>query len=107
MARNLREGTTRRELLKLSPVLVLGAFAVPALRDPLLSAGVNLSDAMSRALFRREYSRLFGAPPQRDITRMRLVPVAAAGGARRTAARSTAYRTGPRHRSTTPSLVSR
>lgn len=52
MARNLREGTTRRELLKLSPVLVFGAFAVPTLRDPLLSAGVNLSDAMSRAFFR-------------------------------------------------------
>ena len=55
MARNLRAGTTRRELLKLSPVLVLGAFAVPALRDPLLSAGVNFSDAMSRAVFRRTH----------------------------------------------------
>ena len=61
----------------------------------------------SASQFSREYSRLFGAPPQRDITRMRLAPVAAAVGARRTAARSTADRKGPRHRSTRPSLASR
>jgi len=32
----------------------------------------------SPSQFSREYSRLFGAPPQRDVTRMRLAPVASA-----------------------------
>jgi transcriptional regulator GlxA family with amidase domain len=32
----------------------------------------------SASQFSREYSRLFGAPPQRDITRLRLAPVAGA-----------------------------
>lgn len=46
-------GMTRRELLKLSPVLALGAFAVPRLREPLLKAGLAFSDAASaRLLFR-------------------------------------------------------
>ncbi len=43
---------TRRELLKLSPVLLLGAFAVPVLRDRLIEAGVAWSDAASGAIFR-------------------------------------------------------
>lgn len=42
----------RRELLKLTPVLALGAFAIPKLRDPLLSAGVGFSDWFSARLFR-------------------------------------------------------
>ncbi len=45
-------GSTRRELLKLSPALLLGAFAVPAWRDRLLTAGVEWSDAASSGLFR-------------------------------------------------------
>lgn len=44
---------TRRELLKLSPVVLLGAFAIPALRDPLLRAGVRFSDWASPKWFRR------------------------------------------------------
>src|SRR5258708_38680324 len=44
--------TTRRELLKLSPLLLLGGFAVPACRERLLDAGVAWSDAASAALFR-------------------------------------------------------
>ena len=44
---------TRRELLKLSPLLLLGGFAVPAWREQLLAGGVEWSDAMSAALFRR------------------------------------------------------
>ena len=43
---------TRRELLKLSPVLALGAFAVPGLRDPLLRAGLAFSDWVSARTFR-------------------------------------------------------
>ena len=61
----------------------------------------------SASQFSREYSRLFGAPPQRDITRMRLAPVAAAARARRTVGKSVAGRTGSRQQSTGPALASR
>ncbi len=53
--RPLRPGTTRRELLKLSPALLLGAFAVPAWQDRLLEGGVRLSDTASAWLFRRQH----------------------------------------------------
>lgn len=43
---------TRRELLKLSPLLALGAFAVPAWRDALVEQGVNWSDHVSSAGYR-------------------------------------------------------
>jgi DMSO/TMAO reductase YedYZ molybdopterin-dependent catalytic subunit len=43
---------TRRELLKLTPVIALGAFAVPRLRTPLLKAGLGFSDWASARLFR-------------------------------------------------------
>jgi AraC-like DNA-binding protein len=54
----------------------------------------------SASQFSREYSRLFGAPPQRDVTRIRLAPVAHASDLRRTIARSTDRGTVPRRRST-------
>jgi DMSO/TMAO reductase YedYZ molybdopterin-dependent catalytic subunit len=43
---------TRRELLKLAPVLALGAFAIPPLRGPLLKAGLGVSDWTSGRMFR-------------------------------------------------------
>jgi DMSO/TMAO reductase YedYZ molybdopterin-dependent catalytic subunit len=43
----------RRELLKLTPVIALGAFAVPKLQAPLLKAGLGFSDWVSAGLFRR------------------------------------------------------
>jgi DMSO/TMAO reductase YedYZ molybdopterin-dependent catalytic subunit len=43
----------RREMLKLTPVAALGAFAIPALRTPLLKAGLGFSDWASAAFFRR------------------------------------------------------
>jgi DMSO/TMAO reductase YedYZ molybdopterin-dependent catalytic subunit len=43
---------TRRELLKLTPVLLLGGFALPSLRGDLLDAGVAWSDRASQMLFR-------------------------------------------------------
>ncbi len=52
MDRDRTRGATRRELLKLSPVLLLGAFAVPSWQDRLLDTGVRFSDAMSKAIFR-------------------------------------------------------
>jgi AraC-like DNA-binding protein len=60
----------------------------------------------SASQFSREYSRLFGAPPQRDVRRMRLAPVAGTV-AYRTGTRSTTLGTGTGHRSTRPSLLSR
>lgn len=45
----------RRELLKLSPLLILGAFAIPSVRDPLLTAGVAFSDWASARWFRRNH----------------------------------------------------
>ena len=43
----------RRELLKLTPVVALGAFAIPPLQKPLLNAGLGVSDWASGILFRR------------------------------------------------------
>jgi DMSO/TMAO reductase YedYZ molybdopterin-dependent catalytic subunit len=42
----------RRELLKLTPVLALGAFAIPTLQKPLLKVGLGFSDWASARLFR-------------------------------------------------------
>lgn len=47
---------TRRELLKLSPLLALGAFAVPAWRDALVEEGVRWSDAASSAGYREGHA---------------------------------------------------
>jgi len=46
---------SRRELLKLAPVAVLGVFAFPKLSDRLVTEGVAFSDWASGALFRREH----------------------------------------------------
>ena len=43
---------SRRELLKLAPVVALGAFAVPRLRTSLLQGGLATSDWISAKLFR-------------------------------------------------------
>jgi DMSO/TMAO reductase YedYZ molybdopterin-dependent catalytic subunit len=43
----------RRELLKLTPVIALGAFAIPTLQTRLLKAGLGFSDWASARLFRR------------------------------------------------------
>ncbi len=46
---------TRRELLKLTPLLALGTFAVPTLRRPLLKAGLGFSDWASNVFFRKHH----------------------------------------------------
>src|SRR5262249_28300446 len=46
------KSVTRRELLKLTPVIALGAFAIPKLQGPLLKAGLGFSDWASARLFR-------------------------------------------------------
>ncbi len=46
---------SRRELLKLAPVLAVGAFAIPRLQEPLLKAGLGFSDWASARLFRSRH----------------------------------------------------
>ena len=53
---------SRRELLKVAPVLVLGAFAVPSLQELLLRRGLGFSDWASKQLFLRGHF----APTFRD-----------------------------------------
>ncbi len=43
---------SRRELLKLTPVLALGAFAIPGLQEALLNKGLGFSDWAAARLFR-------------------------------------------------------
>ena len=52
MDRRKFRSMTRRELLKLTPVIALGAFAIPQLQKPLLKAGLGFSDWASARLFR-------------------------------------------------------
>src|SRR6478736_4175333 len=53
---------SRRELLKVAPVLLLGAFAVPSLQESLLRYGLGFSDWASKLLFRQGHL----APTFRD-----------------------------------------
>jgi len=46
---------SRRELLKVLPVIALGAFAVPAFQPYLLKKGLGFSDWASKTLFRRSH----------------------------------------------------
>jgi DMSO/TMAO reductase YedYZ molybdopterin-dependent catalytic subunit len=46
---------SRRELLKLSPALAASLILVPGLRNPLLRAGVHLSDLVAHASFRTRH----------------------------------------------------
>ncbi len=44
---------SRRELLKLAPILALGAFAIPGVQETLLKKGLAFSDWASARMFRR------------------------------------------------------
>ena len=46
------KSVSRRELLKLTPIVALGAFAIPQLQKPLLKGGLGFSDWVSASLFR-------------------------------------------------------
>ncbi len=45
-------GVTRRELLKLTPIIALGAFAIPGVQESLLKKGLAFSDWAAARLFR-------------------------------------------------------
>lgn len=46
------KGMNRRELLRLTPVVALGAFAIPSVQKPLLRFGLGFSDWTSKLMFR-------------------------------------------------------
>jgi DMSO/TMAO reductase YedYZ molybdopterin-dependent catalytic subunit len=48
-------GSTRRELLKLSPLLLLGGFALPSWREGWVAAGLEWSDRASALVFRQRH----------------------------------------------------
>ena len=101
-----------RALTGVSPLQYQKQLRLQEARQLMLNENLDAGSAAvhvgyeSASQFSREYSRLFGAPPQRDVTRMRLAPVTGANP-RRTVARSAARGTDPRHRSTRPALASR
>lgn len=45
----------RRELLKLTPLVALGAFAIPSVQKPLLRVGLGFSDWASKLMFRSSH----------------------------------------------------
>jgi DMSO/TMAO reductase YedYZ molybdopterin-dependent catalytic subunit len=55
MDKNQFRSISRRELLKLTPIVALGAFAIPKLQTPLLKAGLGFSDWASARLFRTDH----------------------------------------------------
>lgn len=46
---------SRRELIKVAPVLLLGAFAIPKVQESLLKTGLGFSDWAAARLFRRAH----------------------------------------------------
>jgi AraC-like DNA-binding protein len=102
-----------RALTGVSPLQYQKQLRLQEARQLMLNENLDAGSAAvhvgyeSASQFSREYSRLFGAPPQRDITRMRLAPPARASDLHRTIARSAARGTIPGLRSTRPSPVSR
>lgn len=46
---------SRRELLKLTPIVALGAFAIPKAQEKLLTAGLGFSDWVSARMFRASH----------------------------------------------------
>jgi DMSO/TMAO reductase YedYZ molybdopterin-dependent catalytic subunit len=58
------KNVTRRELLKLTPVVALGAFAIPNIRMPLLKTGLGFSDWAASKLFREGHLAQTFAPSE-------------------------------------------
>ncbi|HVM91232.1 MAG TPA: molybdopterin-dependent oxidoreductase [Terriglobales bacterium] len=64
---------TRRELLRLTPVIALGAFAIPTLQTPLLKMGLGFSDWASARLFRSAH--LAATFADSDVTPFEKFPI--------------------------------
>jgi AraC-like DNA-binding protein len=103
-----------RALTGVSPLQYQKQLRLQEARQLMLNENLDAGGAGGRvgyespSQFSREYSRLFGAPPQRDVTRMRLAPGSgpAGRGTRRAVASSTESGTTLRRQSTRRSLVS-
>src|SRR5215469_13488144 len=67
------ESLSRRELLKLTPVVALGAFAIPQLQKPLLKAGLGFTDWALARLFRS--SQLAPTFHESDLTPFDRFPI--------------------------------
>jgi AraC-like DNA-binding protein len=74
-----------RALTGVSPLQYQKQLRLQEARQLMLSENLDAGTAAGRvgyespSQFSREYSRLFGAPPHRDVTRLRATPAAAAG----------------------------
>lgn len=64
---------SRRELIKLAPVVVLGAFAFPSLQKSLLKKGQGFSDWASRQIFRQGH--LAATFPDSDLIPLERFPI--------------------------------
>ena len=64
---------SRRELLKVAPVLLLGAFAIPSWQESVLKKGLGFSDWASKQLFRRGH--LAPTYPDSELTRFEKFPI--------------------------------
>jgi DMSO/TMAO reductase YedYZ molybdopterin-dependent catalytic subunit len=64
---------SRRELLKLAPVVALGAFAIPKVQQSLLKAGLGFSDWASARLFRQGH--LAPTFPDSEVTPFEKFPI--------------------------------
>jgi AraC-like DNA-binding protein len=95
-----------RALAGVSPLQYQKQLRLQEARQLMLNENLDAGSAAghvgyeSASQFSREYSRLFGAPPQRDIRRLRVTPGAGA------ALKSTPHGTDQHHRAARPSLGS-
>ena len=102
-----------RALTGVSPLQYQKQLRLQEARQLMLNENLDAGNAGGRvgyespSQFSREYRRLFGAPPQRDVSRMRLAPNGGDSNPRQTPARSAARGRVPRRQSNPPSLVSR
>ena len=71
-ARELKQ-MTRRELLKLTPVVVVGALTLPPFNEGLLKTGFGLTDRVARAFFSPE--RLAQTFSKHELTPMEQFPI--------------------------------
>ncbi len=68
-----RKRMNRRELLKLVPLIAVGAFAIPKLQEPLLMDGLHFSDWASGKLFGRH--RLAQTFSNNQVAALRALPL--------------------------------
>jgi AraC-like DNA-binding protein len=101
-----------RALTGVSPLQYQKQLRLQEARQLMLNESLDAGSASGRVGYESpsQFSREivgFGAPPQRDVSRMRLAPIGGDSNPRQTLARSAARGKVPRRQSSAPSLVSR